>query len=283
MSYDRFVDKNTASQTSEINNPVQFESNYDSAYTDGYESSSTNAIVTSEPQKNSKNSSLRSQNPAPAYYDTDKAIYEYEKIEFDEVPSIFCNFCQCFGNNRFMNLLCNVVLSSRWIAIVLVLVDAGLHVWATLLHTRCPAAYGTSWIGIVERYTVALEWYVCISGIYGILQTNRTLIFQYFIFNVYEFIFGLVAYSISLKKFNKFLSETLPKYPPYMNTIEKFNEFYKQHRENNPASFNDHDSCYLEISWGLYYKRIFLAIVFLAFFALCFILLRRSFFFDSRS
>merc|ERR1712045_269359 len=117
-------------------------------------------------------------NSSSTAFDTEKALRDYENIEFDEVPSVFCNFCM--SGNQFLDNCMKVVFSSRWISIVLILVDAGLHVWSSMLHTNCSSAYSRSFIGIMERYTIALEWYVCLSGIFGILNTNRTLILQYF-------------------------------------------------------------------------------------------------------
>ena len=109
-------------------------------------------------------------------------------------------------------------------------------------------------------YTIGLEWYVCIFGIYGILNTNRTLILQYFFFNVYEFFFGLGAYIYSLTRFKIFMNRVIKEY----GSLENFNDVYEQHRDDHSYLYTDNPTCYPVITESLFMQRVFLAILFLS-------------------
>jgi len=262
MSYDRFGNQISSelSPPSDMNNPVKFENNYENSYETNLDntydsnlpdSSNNSAIVNSEPRKSV--SERRT-----AEFDTETALKEHDKIEFGQIPSVFCNFCQC--GNSFMDMVCNKIFSTKWIAILLIIADAGLHIWATTLHSRCSSAYSRSWIGILERYTIGLEWYFCLSGIYGILNTNRTLICQYFLFSCFEFGFGLFVQIWSLRRFKIFMNKTIDTY----GSLEAFNTVYERHREEYGYMYTDHETCYPVITEALYANRVFLAIVFLS-------------------
>ena len=111
MPYDRFGNQNSSEHLppSDMNNPVKFENNYESNYENNFEtsyesnldntydsnlpvSSNNSAIVNSEPRRASV------PERRTAEFDTEKALVEHDKIEFGQVPSIFCN-CFTFGNS----------------------------------------------------------------------------------------------------------------------------------------------------------------------------------------
>jgi len=159
MSYDRFGNQISSEHPpSDMNNPIKFENNYENNYENSYENSYETNLDNSNLPDSSNNSAIVNSEPrrsvperSTAEFDTEQALKEHDKIEFGQVPSIFCNFCQC--GNSVMDKVCNTIFSSKWIAVVLILVDAGLHLWATNLHTKCSSAYSRSWIGVLERYS----------------------------------------------------------------------------------------------------------------------------------
>merc|ERR1711976_665242 len=128
------------------NNPMEFQNNdYDDQYQNNdygdHYNEPAHAIVSSEPAKDQP-AAIRIPNQNPTgrpQYTAAQAEYEYDKIQFEDVPSIFCKICQCCDSNRTMNFICTKVLSSRWIAILLILIDVTLHGWATNLHSSALA------------------------------------------------------------------------------------------------------------------------------------------------